>query len=127
MSLSGDTRTLEGVCLFVQSLELLLTSGFSTIWSPLDSGILTGKYNDGIPEDSRYHSHKEGAMKDNVKALDSPEGQAKIEKVRQLTKIAERLGGSMTSLALAWTLHHKGVSTCIVSQIVVQEFKDGWN
>lgn len=96
----------------------------STIWSPLDSGLLTGKYNDGIPEGSRYSDHKEGAMSANIKALESPEGKAKIEKVRQLTKIAEKLGGSMTSLALAWTLLHNGVSTCILGATKSDQLKE---
>lgn len=56
-------------------------------------------------------------MDERIKELESPEGKAKIEKVKKLTKIAERLGGSMTNLALAWTLKHKGVSTCIVSNL----------
>lgn len=79
--------------------------------------MLTGKYNDGIPQDSRYHHNLGGAMDERIKELESPEGKAKIEKVKKLTKIAERLGGSMTNLALAWTLKHKGVSTCIVSNL----------
>jgi len=86
----------------------------STIWSPLDSGLLTGKYNDGIPEDSRYATNKE-MMSSNIKALDTPEGKAKIQKVRELTKVAESLGATTTHLALAWTLVNKNVSTCIVS------------
>lgn len=86
----------------------------TTIWSPLDSGLLTGKYNDGIPEGSRYSTNKE-MMSSNIKALETPEGKAKIEKVRQLTKVAEELGSTVTHLALAWTLVNKNVSTCIVS------------
>ncbi|KAK6909438.1 voltage-gated potassium channel beta-2 subunit [Kwoniella mangroviensis CBS 10435] len=96
----------------------------STIWSPLDSGLLTGKYNNGIPEGSRYHSNLNGAMDENVKHLTSPEGQAKIEKVKKLTAVAERLGGSMTSLALAWTLKHKGVSTCILGATKPEQIKE---
>lgn len=97
--------------------NIRLIAQSSTIWSPLDSGMLTGKYNDGIPQDSRYHHNLGGAMDERIKELESPEGKAKIEKVKKLTKIAERLGGSMTNLALAWTLKHKGVSTCIVSNL----------
>lgn len=85
----------------------------STIWSPLASGLLTGKYNDGIPSDSRYATNK-GMMESNIKALETPEGKAKIQKVKDLTKVAEELGGSMTSLALAWTLLHDNMSTCIL-------------
>lgn len=75
---------------------------------------MTGKYNDGIPEDSRYATNKE-MMSSNIKALTSPEGKEKIEKVKKLTKLAEETGGSMASLALAWTLLNPNVSTCIVS------------
>ena len=85
----------------------------STIWSPLDSGLLTGKYNDGIPDGSRYDTNKE-VMSSNIKAMGTAEGKAKIEKVRTLTQIAEELGCPMTSLALAWTLKNENVSTCIV-------------
>lgn len=88
----------------------------STIWSPLDSGVLTGKYNDGIPEDSRFATNK-AFFNDTVKKLQSEEGKAKIEKVKQLTKVAESIGASMTNLALAWTLLNPNVSTCIVSLV----------
>ena len=86
----------------------------STIWSPLDSGMLTGKYNNGVPEGSRYHQNK-AFFEDTIKQLESPEGKAKIEKVKKLTEIAEGLGASMGQLALAWTLKHDNMSTCIVS------------
>jgi aryl-alcohol dehydrogenase-like predicted oxidoreductase len=73
----------------------------TTIWSPLASGLLTGKYNDGIPEDSRFANNK-SFFEGSIKALESEEGKAKIQKVRDLTKIAEELGGSVAQLSLAW-------------------------
>ena len=76
----------------------------TTIWSPLDSGILTGKYNRGIPEDSRL-ARETWLQRELV--------QEKIEKVRQLTPLAEELGGSMAQLALAWCLKNPDVSTVI--------------
>jgi aryl-alcohol dehydrogenase-like predicted oxidoreductase len=76
--------------------------------------MLTGKYNNGIPEDSRFATNK-AFFENTVKELNSPEGKAKIEKVKSLTKIAEELGTTMTSLALAWTIVNTNVSTCIVS------------
>ena len=76
----------------------------TTIWSPLDSGILTGKYNRGIPEDSRLA--KETWLQRELV-------QEKIEKVRQLAPIAEELGSSMAQLALAWCLKNPDVSTVI--------------
>lgn len=60
----------------------------TTAWSPLDSGLLTGKYNDGIPEGSRFANHSE-FFKKTLAGLQSPEGQAKIAKVKELTKLAE--------------------------------------
>lgn len=113
-SLSGDTRGTEGTS---RSYNLFpsLTVSRSTIFSALGGGTRTGKYNDGIPEGSRFHLNPTGAGDERVKYLNSTEGKAMVEKVRQLTKIAEELGGSMTNLALAWTLKHPNMSTCIVS------------
>jgi aryl-alcohol dehydrogenase-like predicted oxidoreductase len=73
----------------------------STIWSPLASGILTGKYDKGIPEDSRFATNSD-FFKSSIEQLKSEEGQAKLEKVRKLGKIAEKLGATTTHLALAW-------------------------
>ncbi len=82
----------------------------TTIWSPLYSGILTGKYTDGIPDDSRlnlpgYEWLKERMLSEERKVL--------FEAVLQLGKIAQELGGSMAQLALAWTLKNPNVSTTI--------------
>jgi aryl-alcohol dehydrogenase-like predicted oxidoreductase len=95
----------------------------TTIWSPLASGLLTGKYNDGIPEDSRFANNK-AFFSNNVKELQSPEGKAKIEKVKKLTAIAERLGGNATQLALAWAASNKNVSTVILGATKVEQIHD---
>jgi voltage-dependent potassium channel beta subunit len=89
-----------------------------TIWSPLDNGILTGKYNDGIPEGSRLTGADAAASdKQNMvnigKRLSTEAGKAKIEKVRRLTPIAESLGATTAQLALAWCLCNETVSTVI--------------
>jgi voltage-dependent potassium channel beta subunit len=55
----------------------------TTIWSPLASGLLTGKYNDGIPEDSRFSTNK-SFFEGTIKSLQSEEGKAKIAKVRKV-------------------------------------------
>ena len=55
----------------------------TTVWSPLASGLLTGKYNDGIPEDSRFATNK-SFFEDTIKSLQSEEGKAKIAKVRKV-------------------------------------------
>jgi len=96
----------------------------STIWSPLDSGMLTGKYNNGVPKDSRYATNKE-FFAENVKKLESEEGKAKIDQVKKLTALAEKeLGCSMTHLALAWTIKNENVSTCILGASKPEQITD---
>jgi len=95
----------------------------TTIWSPLDSGVLTGKYNDGIPDDSRFATNK-AFFESTVNGLKSPEGQAKIEKVKKLTAIAEKLGGNTTQLALAWAAKNENVSTVILGATKVEQIHD---
>lgn len=82
----------------------------TTIWSPLASGLLTGKYNEGIPEDSRLNLEGYDWLRE---MYESEEGQRNITKVRQLTKIAKDIGCSMAQLALAWCLKNPHVSTVI--------------
>jgi voltage-dependent potassium channel beta subunit len=75
-----------------------------TVWSPLAQGILTGKYNDGIPEDSRA-AENEGLQRDlNEETLD---------KVRRLTAIAGDHHLTMAQLALAWILRRPEISSVI--------------
>lgn len=78
----------------------------TTIFSPLASGLLTGKYNEGIPADSR-------AALEGYEWLQSGITPERIEKVRQLTPIADELGCSMAQFALAWCLKNPHVSTVI--------------
>lgn len=95
----------------------------TTIWSPLASGLLTGKYNDGIPEDSRFAKNPD-MMKNNIDSLKTEEGQSKIKKVKELTKIAEKLGGTTTQLALAWCAKNPNVSTVILGATKPQQVVD---
>lgn len=95
----------------------------TTIWSPLASGLLTGKYNDGIPEGSRLANHKD-FFDSKIKSLQSDEGKAQIEKVRKLTAIAERLGGNTAQLALAWAASNPNVSTVILGATKVEQIED---
>lgn len=82
----------------------------TTIWSPLASGVLTGKYNDGIPKDSRLSLPGYEWLKDMVLGEGS---EVRLEKVRTLSKIASDLGVTMAQLALAWCLLNPNVSTVI--------------
>lgn len=95
----------------------------TTIWSPLASGLLTGKYNDGVPEGSRFSNHQ-SFFDNTVKELQTDAGKAKIEKVRKLTKIAEELGGNAAQLALAWAAKNENVSTIILGATKVEQIKD---
>lgn len=74
------------------------------VWSPLAQGILTGKYNDGIPQDSR------GAQINWMRDQITPE---RVEKARKLTVLASELGVTVASLALAWAMKHPQVSSVI--------------
>ncbi|KAJ6260072.1 hypothetical protein Dda_5718 [Drechslerella dactyloides] len=85
----------------------------TTVWSPLNSGVLTGKYNDGIPDDSRF-ARESDFFKDTISKLQGPEGQAKIEKVKKLTAIAEKLETTISAVALAWCAKNKNVSSIIL-------------
>lgn len=60
----------------------------TTVFSALSSGLLTGKYNDGIPEDTRYANHA-SFFKSTIKSLNEADGKEKIRKVKELTKFAE--------------------------------------
>lgn len=93
----------------------------TTIWSPLASGVLTGKYNNGIPDDSRIALASSGWLR---KMLESDEGQARLEKVRELSKVADDLGASMAQLALAWTLKNPNVSTAITGATKLSQIED---
>ncbi len=75
-----------------------------TVFSPLAQGLLTGKYNDGIPPESR------GARTDWLKGELTEEN---VAKVRQLTALAQELGLTMSQLALAWILRRPEVSSVI--------------
>lgn len=82
----------------------------TTIWSPLASGMLTGKYNDGIPEGTRVTLKGYEWLR---KRFESEEAQQDIEKVKRMMPIAEELHCSMAQLALAWCLKNPNVSTVI--------------
>jgi voltage-dependent potassium channel beta subunit len=79
----------------------------NTIWSPLASGLLTGKYRDGIPDDSRAALSGYDWLAERMTDAEA------IEKIERLRPIAERLDCSMAQLALAWCTKHPMVSSVI--------------
>jgi len=90
----------------------------STIWSPLASGLLTGKYNAGIPKNSR------GALKGYEWLHGSLKDKQKLAKVTALGKIAEELDCTTAQLALAWCLKNQNVSTVITGATSVKQLKE---
>lgn len=80
----------------------------TTIWSPLASGLLTGKYNNGIPEGARLSLEGFEWLKDRWMVED------KIKKVRQVSQVAEQLGVPMATLAIAWCISNPHVTTAIL-------------
>jgi voltage-dependent potassium channel beta subunit len=90
----------------------------STIWSPLASGLLTGKYNNGIPADSR------GALKGYEWLLPRLTDAEGLSRVRGLQAIAVELGCSMAHLALAWCLKNPNVSTVITGASRVSQVQE---
>ena len=87
----------------------------TTIWSPLASGLLTGKYQGGIPNDSR------GALKGYDWLQKHLKDEEKLAKVAALEPIAKELGCSLPQLALAWCLKNPFVSTVITGASRVEQ------
>jgi aryl-alcohol dehydrogenase-like predicted oxidoreductase len=80
----------------------------TTIWSPLASGLLTGKYNNGIPEGSRMALENYAWLKDRMMQDD------KLERVKKLSKVATDMGTSLATLSIAWCIHNPNVTTAIL-------------
>lgn len=87
----------------------------STIWSPLASGLLSGKYSKGIPKDSR------GALKGYDWLKDHLTDKEKLAKVKALEPIAKELGCNLSQLAIAWCLKNPFVSTVITGASRVEQ------
>ena len=92
----------------------------TTIWSPLAAGFLTGKYNDGIPADSRLALEGFDWLKDRWIQ------DAKLEKVKKLTELAKQLNVSLASLAIAWTIKNPNVTTAILGATKKSQLEDNF-
>lgn len=84
------------------------------VWSPLGMGMLTGKYDDGIPDESRFA--KEAWAKDRYLPA--------VGQVKQMKPIADDLGLTRSQLALAWTLRQPGVSSAIIGATRAEQVLD---
>lgn len=82
----------------------------TTIWSPLASGILTGKYNDGVPNDSRLNLPGYEWLR---RLVESEEGRKRLATTRELSTVASELGVTLAQLAIAWCVKNPNVSTVI--------------
>jgi len=98
-----------------------------TIWSPLAAGVLTGKYNAGIPKDSRLAlPGYEWLRKNPLQRGDGSEGYLPtlVESVKKLELIAKELGVTTAQLALAWCAHNPHVSTVITGASRPEQVKE---
>ena len=87
----------------------------TTTWSPLASGLLTGKYNNGIPQGSRATLKGYDWLKEDLT------DQEKLAKVQSLEPIAQELGCSLSQLAIAWCLKNPYVSSVITGASRVEQ------
>ena len=93
----------------------------TTIWSPLASGILTGKYNESIPKGFRMSLPDYKFLRDG---LESKQGAENIKKVIKLSKIADNLGISMAQVSIAWCLKNKKVSPVILGATTIRQLDE---
>jgi voltage-dependent potassium channel beta subunit len=100
-------------------LEIYKNVGLgTTIWSPLAAGLLSGKYNEGIPEDSRLGMEGFEWLRDKWVL------QEKLEKVKQLAVLAKALGVSLASLSIAWVIKNPHVTTAILGATKKEQLTD---
>jgi aryl-alcohol dehydrogenase-like predicted oxidoreductase len=93
----------------------------TTIWSPLASGLLTGKYNNGLPGDTRVDLIGMEWLKEKITG---EEGQKNIEKIKKLQVLANDLGMTLPHLGIAWCLKNPNVSTVILGASKVEQLTE---
>ena len=94
----------------------------TTIWSPLASGLLTGKYADGIPEGSRMALPEYGWLREQV--LESEQGRSNLAKANEIVALAREMGISPAGLAVAWCLANPHVSTVILGASTAAQLQE---
>ena len=93
----------------------------TTIWSPLASGLLTGKYNNGLPNDARANLPGYEWLRD---IITGEKGQARIAQVKELAKVADAAGLPIHHMALLWCLSNPRVSTVILGASRLSQLTD---
>jgi voltage-dependent potassium channel beta subunit len=91
----------------------------TTIWSPLSSGLLTGKYNNSNPTDTRLGIEGMEWLRDRTLG-----DQARLEKVKKLDALAKELGSTLPKLAVAWCAKNPNVSTVILGASKTEQLKE---
>ncbi|RDI95097.1 aldo/keto reductase [Meiothermus sp. QL-1] len=86
------------------------------VWSPLAMGMLTGRYDEGIPKDSRFERYPQFGERFLT--------EANVERVKKLKRVADSLGLTRTQLALAWVLRQKGVTSAITGATQPEQLKE---
>ena len=89
----------------------------TTIWSPLASGLLTGKYNDGIPTKSRFKVKGYEWLADSMDKID-------FNKIKKVNLLAKKLGIKSSQLAILWCLKNKNVSSVILGASKLSQLKE---
>ena len=97
-------------------LEIYKNVGLgTTIWSPLAAGLLSGKYNDGVPKGSRFALEGFDWLKERWVSED------KLKKVKKLSDLADKIGVTTAALSIAWAIHNPNVSTAILGATKKQQ------
>ena len=89
----------------------------STIWSPLASGLLTGKYNEGIPAKSRFKVKGYEWLSDSMKETD-------FKKIKKIVSLSKKLNIKPSQLAILWCLKNQNVSTVIIGASKLSQLKE---
>ena len=128
LGLAGPTMEQPQYNMFVRDKverefhRLYETAGIgTTIWSPLASGILTGKYAKGIPNDSRMALPEYAFLRES---LESEQGRSRIAKAQELEGVARDIGATTAQLAIAWCLKNPNVSTVILGASKPAQLKE---
>ena len=93
----------------------------TTIWSPLASGLLTGKYIDGAPEDSRVNLPGYEWLRKIM--IESDNSKNRMQKIVELKVVSDELGISLAQMSIAWCLLNKNVSTVILGASKIDQLK----
>jgi voltage-dependent potassium channel beta subunit len=94
----------------------------TTTWSPLASGLLSGKYNNGMPTDNRLHIEGMDWLKERTLG-----DRSRIEKTKQLGEVAGDLGTTLPKMAIAWCIRNPDVSTAILGASKPEQLKETIN